>query len=109
MVFEFDGYTDRDSVLRRWDPRYKIIALMILIFVFSFIKDLRLLPGHAGSQRGSFLPVGAFPFFSAGPDPAAGNLFSWSWSLFCLLYQEARSFSMWELWQLKRKAAWRCS
>ena len=58
MVFEFDGYTDRDSVLHRWDPRYKIIALMILIFVFSFVKDLRLLPAMLAASGVLFFMSG---------------------------------------------------
>ena len=38
-----DEYSDIGSLLHRWDPRCKLIGLMVLIFAFSFIRDLRML------------------------------------------------------------------
>jgi len=39
-----DQYADVDSALHRWEPRHKLVGLMSLIFAFSFVQDLRLLP-----------------------------------------------------------------
>lgn len=44
MKFELDRYAHLDTSLHRWDPRYKLIALIVLIFAFSFVRDLLLLP-----------------------------------------------------------------
>ena len=44
MKLGFDEYAHLDSPLHRWDPRYKFIGLMVLIFAFSFVRDLRILP-----------------------------------------------------------------
>jgi len=33
-----------DSALHRWEPRYRLVGLMALIFAFSFVQHLRLLP-----------------------------------------------------------------
>ena len=44
MKLEFDECAHLDSPLHRWDPRCKFISLMVLIFAFSFIRDLRMLP-----------------------------------------------------------------
>jgi cobalt/nickel transport system permease protein len=38
-----DEYSDFGSLLHRWDPRCKLIGLMVLIFAFSFVRDLRML------------------------------------------------------------------
>lgn len=38
-----DEYTNLDSPFHRWDPRYKLIGLITLVFAFSFARDLRLL------------------------------------------------------------------
>lgn len=38
-----DEYANLDSPFHRWDARYKLVGLIILIFAFSFIRDLRLL------------------------------------------------------------------
>lgn len=43
MNLGIDEYTDLDSPFHRWDPRYKIIGLITLVFAFSFIRDLRML------------------------------------------------------------------
>jgi cobalt/nickel transport system permease protein len=39
-----DEHAHLDSPLRRWEPRYKLVGLVVLIFAFSFVQDLRLLP-----------------------------------------------------------------
>lgn len=44
MNLELNAYADLDSPLSRWDPRYKLLGLMSLIFAFSLVRDLRLLP-----------------------------------------------------------------
>jgi cobalt/nickel transport system permease protein len=44
MRFGFDEYIHLGSPLHRWDPRYKLIGLLALIFAFSFVSDLRMLP-----------------------------------------------------------------
>ena len=44
MRLGLEEYARRDSPLHRWDPRYKLIGLMALIFAFSYVRDLRTLP-----------------------------------------------------------------
>jgi cobalt/nickel transport system permease protein len=44
MHLWIDEYADLDSPLHRWDPRTRLIALFLLIFAFSLVQDLRLLP-----------------------------------------------------------------
>ena len=44
MRHGLDEYAHQGSPLHRWEPRYKLIGLMALIFAFSFIRDLWLLP-----------------------------------------------------------------
>ena len=44
MNLALDEYAHLDSPLRRWDPRCKLISLMVLIFAFAFVSDLRMLP-----------------------------------------------------------------
>jgi len=39
-----DEHAQMDSPLHRWEPRCKLIGLMSLIFAFSYVRDLRLLP-----------------------------------------------------------------
>ena len=39
-----DEHAYLDSPLHRWDARCKLIGLMALIFAFSFVQDLRVLP-----------------------------------------------------------------
>jgi len=39
-----DEYAHLDSPLHRWEPRSRFVGLMALIFAFSFVQDLRLLP-----------------------------------------------------------------
>ena len=43
MKFGFDEYIHLGSPLHRWDPRFKLIGLMALIFSFAFVRDLRML------------------------------------------------------------------
>lgn len=38
------GVTFRESLLSRWDPRYKIVGLTGLVLSFAFVQDVRLLP-----------------------------------------------------------------
>ena len=43
MKLGIDEYANLNSPLHRWDARYKLVGLVVLIFAFSFIQDLRLL------------------------------------------------------------------
>ncbi|MEA1959411.1 MAG: cobalt ECF transporter T component CbiQ [Chloroflexota bacterium] len=43
MRFGFDEYVHLGSPLHRWDPRFKLIGLFVLIFAFAFVRDPRLL------------------------------------------------------------------
>jgi cobalt/nickel transport system permease protein len=47
MKLGIDEYAHLSSPLHRWDPRCKFIGLMALIFAFSFVRDLRMLPAMA--------------------------------------------------------------
>lgn len=44
MKLGLDEYAHLDSPLHRWEPKYKLVGLAVLIFAFSFVQDLRLLP-----------------------------------------------------------------
>ena len=44
MKFGLDEYAHLDSSLHRWDPRYKLVGLLVLVFAFSAIRELRLVP-----------------------------------------------------------------
>lgn len=44
MQLQLDRYAYLDTPLHRWEPRCKLVAMMALIFAFSFVSDLRLLP-----------------------------------------------------------------
>jgi cobalt/nickel transport system permease protein len=44
MDLGLDIYAHLESPLHRWDARFKLVGLMALIFAFSFVRDLRLLP-----------------------------------------------------------------
>ena len=44
MKFGIDEYAHLNSALHRWDPRFKLVGLVSLIFAFSFVQDLRMLP-----------------------------------------------------------------
>jgi len=43
MKLVIDEYANLNSPLHRWDARYRLVGLIILVFAFSFIRDLRLL------------------------------------------------------------------
>ncbi len=47
MKFTVDEYAHLDSPLHRWDPRFKLIGFMALIFAFSFVSELWMLPAMA--------------------------------------------------------------
>lgn len=38
MRFGFDDYTQLDSPFHRWDPRFKLVGLLVLIFAFAFVQ-----------------------------------------------------------------------
>ena len=44
MKQELDAYAHLDSLLHRWESRYKILGLFLLAFAFAFVEDVRLLP-----------------------------------------------------------------
>jgi len=44
VKLRLDAYVDLASPLHRWEPRCKLVALTALIFAFSFVRELRLLP-----------------------------------------------------------------
>lgn len=43
MKFGLDTYAHLDSRLHRWEPRAKLVGLLVLIFAFAFVKSLWLL------------------------------------------------------------------
>ncbi|GAF82078.1 unnamed protein product, partial [marine sediment metagenome] len=44
MTFGLDEYAHLGSPLHRWDPRFKLIGLLALIFAFSFVREPYMLP-----------------------------------------------------------------
>lgn len=44
MQLQLDQYAYLQTPLHRWEPRCKLVAMMALIFAFSYVQDLRLLP-----------------------------------------------------------------
>jgi len=44
MKLAIDEYAQLDSPLHRWETRCKFIGLIVLIFAFSFVQDIRMLP-----------------------------------------------------------------
>ena len=44
MKFTIDEYSHLKSPLHRWDPRFKLIGFLCIIFAFSFVRELYLLP-----------------------------------------------------------------
>jgi cobalt/nickel transport system permease protein len=42
--FGLDQYAHLDSPIHRWEPRTKLIGLIGLVFAFSAVRDVRLLP-----------------------------------------------------------------
>ncbi len=61
MSLELDKYADLDSPLHRWEPRCKLVGLAALIFAFSFVQDLRLLPAML-LVTGSLYAIARLPF-----------------------------------------------
>jgi len=55
MRLGIDEYAYLGSALHRWDPRYKFIGLMALIFAFSFVRDLRMLPAMAAVTTATYI------------------------------------------------------
>ena len=48
MTLNLDAYVHRQSPLHQWDPRYKLVGLVALIFAFALVEDWRLLPAMLG-------------------------------------------------------------
>ena len=44
MNLGLEAFAHLDSPFHRWAPRHKLVGLTALIFAFSFVRDLRLLP-----------------------------------------------------------------
>lgn len=44
MKHGLDAYAHLDSPIHRWEPRCKLVALLAVIFAFSFVEQPRLLP-----------------------------------------------------------------
>ncbi|MTI82976.1 MAG: cobalt ECF transporter T component CbiQ [Firmicutes bacterium] len=44
MKLQLDRYAYLETPLHSWDPRYKLVGFMTLIFAFSFVDNLQLLP-----------------------------------------------------------------
>ena len=44
MKFVLDQHAHLNSPIHRWDPRFKLVGFLVLIFAFSFISELTLLP-----------------------------------------------------------------
>ncbi|MEJ2734860.1 MAG: cobalt ECF transporter T component CbiQ [Anaerolineae bacterium] len=61
MNLAVDAYAHLDSPLHRWEPRVKLVGLMALIFAFSFVRQLPLLPAMllvtAALYAASHLPL----------------------------------------------------
>jgi cobalt/nickel transport system permease protein len=43
-----DEHSHLDSPLHRWEPRHKLVGLVLLIFAFSFVRQVQLLPAMLG-------------------------------------------------------------
>lgn len=44
MKFDLDEYVYLNSPIHRWEPRCKLIGLVVLIFAFAFVEDWHLVP-----------------------------------------------------------------
>ncbi|NEP42619.1 MAG: cobalt ECF transporter T component CbiQ, partial [Okeania sp. SIO2H7] len=44
MKFALDEYAHLNSPIHRWEPRYKLIGLIALIFAFASVRDWHLIP-----------------------------------------------------------------
>lgn len=61
MNFSIDDYAHLDSPLHRWDPRYKLVGMLVVMFAFAAVKTMLLLPAmllvSVGFVVASRLPV----------------------------------------------------
>ncbi|RYD06115.1 hypothetical protein N752_06185 [Desulforamulus aquiferis] len=48
MDLYVDKYAYLNTAIHRWDPRYKLVSLMTLVFSFSFVQDIRMIPMMLG-------------------------------------------------------------
>lgn len=55
MNIGVDEYVHLASPLHRWEPRCKLIGLMALIFAFSFVGNLSILPAMVGVTAALFI------------------------------------------------------
>ena len=55
MNIGVDEYVHLASPLHRWEPRCKLIGLMALIFAFSFVGNLSILPAVVGVTAALFI------------------------------------------------------
>ena len=62
MNDQLDQYAHLNTPIHRWDPRYKLIALLLLIFAFSFVKVFSLLPLML-AVTGALYTISGLPFF----------------------------------------------
>jgi len=44
MIAQIDEYSNIKSPVHSWEPRFKLTGIMIMIFAFSFVQNLQLLP-----------------------------------------------------------------
>jgi cobalt/nickel transport system permease protein len=54
LIDGLDKYARLGSSLHRWDPRCKLVGLIILMFAFSFVQDLQLLPAMLAVTSGLY-------------------------------------------------------
>ena len=48
MRLGLDEHAHLDSPLHQWEPRHKLVGLVLLIFAFSFVRQVQLLPPMLG-------------------------------------------------------------
>ena len=63
MKLGIDEYANLNSPFHSWDARYKLIGLIILVFAFSFIRDLRVLLAMALVTAAIYIISGLPPRF----------------------------------------------
>jgi cobalt/nickel transport system permease protein len=54
LIDGLDKYAHLGSPLHHWDPRCKLVGLIILMFAFSFVQDLQLLPAMLAVTSGLY-------------------------------------------------------
>jgi cobalt/nickel transport system permease protein len=47
MITQIDEFSNIKSPVHNWEPRFKLTGIMVMIFAFSFVQSLWLLPGLA--------------------------------------------------------------